>query len=138
MRRSVMGTMSVLLMLTAVIVALIPVPKAAALSADQFDVYYDGGAKTGFTATFNMNAYLPDRYTTEAFPVYASGDGMLRVAFGSNYGSEVGVIVGYNKANSLNSSPDGYFEKHLSILEGLFILTGPVLPEEFPLELIVP
>ena len=104
MRRSVMGTMSVLLMLTAVIVALIPVPKAAALSADQFDVYYDGGAKTGFTATFNMNAYLPDRYTTEAFPVYASGDGMLRVAFGSNYGSEVGVIVGYNKANSLNSS----------------------------------
>ena len=81
-------------------------PKAAALGADEYDLYYDGGSKTGFlpAAEVKTIGYLPSNYTTEAFHVYASGDGMLRVAYGSSFGTNTGVVVGYNKANSMSAT----------------------------------
>ncbi|MCR4692106.1 MAG: leucine-rich repeat domain-containing protein [Lachnospiraceae bacterium] len=102
MKRSVMGTLSVLFMITAVIVALIPVPKAAALSSDAYDDYKASG-KFNSNASANVVAYLPTSYSTEAFPVYASGDGMLRVAYGKNGGISTGIVVGYNKDSSASS-----------------------------------
>ncbi|MCR5282413.1 MAG: leucine-rich repeat domain-containing protein, partial [Lachnospiraceae bacterium] len=104
MRRSVMGTVSVLLMLTAVIVALIPVPKAAALSTDEYDAYTaDKSTKFLTAASATVTSVLP-AYNTESYPVYASGDGMLRVAMGKSGGIDSGIIVGYNNASSMSAT----------------------------------
>lgn len=87
MRRTVMGTLSAVLMVSAVIVALIPTPQSKAAD-DNMPV----GLITAATA--NPDTYIPQY---KAYPVYASYDGRFRAAYGSNGADMVGFLVYYNQ-----------------------------------------
>lgn len=108
MRRSVMGTMSVLLMMTAVIVALIPVPKAQALmNADKYEEYIgNGDVIDAATVDIALGTQIPDYVQNkDNCMIYASGDGRLRVAncYDGVLGNS-GVIVAYNEVSGLAGS----------------------------------
>ena len=107
MRRSVMGTLSLLLMLTAVIVALIPVPKAAAVvSNDVYTTwndsrYYINDATCPTENWFTSSGRPNYPYCTSGMHVYSDGEGLLRV---SNDPANGGVIVAFNEESSPQSS----------------------------------
>ena len=90
MRRAVMGTLSAILMISAIIVALVPIPESRA-DSDPTDLIA--------AATANPDTYIPAYTNTGNYPVYASGDGNFRAAYGSNGGSMTGVIVYYDQNN---------------------------------------
>ena len=83
MRRAVMGTLSAILMISAIIVALVPIPESRA-DSDPTDLIA--------AATANPDTYIPAYTNTGNYPVYASGDGNFRAAYGSNGGSMTGVL----------------------------------------------
>lgn len=91
MRRTVMGTLSVVFMLSAIIVALIPTPKSEAAN----DTYLPTTPNIS-DVVGNADAYIPD-YAD--YPVYSSGDGALMIAYGYKYNDNIakaGVIVNCN------------------------------------------
>lgn len=90
MRRTVMGTLSVVFMLSAIIVALIPTPQSKA-AGDLPDPLLIN------EATAHPDTYIPDYTNTANYPVYASYDGKFRVAYGSNGGTLTGIVVYYNQ-----------------------------------------
>lgn len=96
LKRTVMGTLSAVLMVSAVIVALIPVPESKA-AAPNLDASLVTAAKA------DPERYIPD-YVTNDYPVYASGDGNFRVAYGSNGGTMTGVINYYNVNNVVTNA----------------------------------
>ncbi len=96
LKRTVMGTLSAVLMLSAVIVALIPVPESKAAATDL-------ESSLLAEATLKTSDYIPD-YIGNNYPVYASGDGNFRVAYGSNGGTLTGVIVYYNVNNVVSNA----------------------------------
>lgn len=90
MRRTVMGTLSVVFMLSAIIVALIPTPKSEAANED----YMPDSLISDVTG--NSSDYIPDYLD---YPVYSSGDGAIMMAYGYKYKdniSKAGVIVNCN------------------------------------------
>ncbi len=100
LKRTVMGSLSAVLMASAVIVAMIPVPEsqAAVSTAD-----LTGSFITEATANPDAAGYIPD-YVGNNYPVYASGDGNFRVAYGSNGGTMTGVINYYNVNNVVSNA----------------------------------
>ncbi len=90
MRRTVMGTLSALFMISAIIVALIPTPKSKAATdmPDNEDIP---------AATANTDTAFPDYTNASNFTVYSSIDGKFRVSYGIHGGSYTGVMVYYNK-----------------------------------------
>ncbi|MBR4759490.1 MAG: leucine-rich repeat protein [Lachnospiraceae bacterium] len=93
MRRSVMGTMSILLMLTALIVALIPVPKTkAVLGNDDYTAWNDAKYYINDATCPTANWFSP--YTINGMKVFADGTGALRVSYDASNG---GVVVAYNE-----------------------------------------
>lgn len=96
LKRTVMGTLSAVFMLSAIIVALIPVPESradtVALQASLIP-----------NATADPNVYIPD-YVGNNYEIFASGDGNFRVAYGSNGGTMTGVVNYYNINNVINNS----------------------------------
>ncbi len=96
LKRSVMGTLSAVLMLSALIVALIPVPKSSA-SVTQLE-----GSLIAEAAA-DPERYIPD-YIGNNYPIFASGDGNFRVAYGSNGGTMTGVINYYNINNVITNA----------------------------------
>lgn len=100
LKRTVMGSLSAVLMASAVIVALIPVPEsqAAVSTAD-----LEGSFITAATANPDASGYIPD-YIGSNYPIYASGDGNFRVAYGSNGGTMTGVINYYNVNNVVSNA----------------------------------
>ncbi|MBO4338234.1 MAG: leucine-rich repeat domain-containing protein, partial [Lachnospiraceae bacterium] len=112
MRRSVMGTLSLLLMLTAVIVALIPVPKAAAvLNNDEYEVWNGDAASNGsLEKHYIAEATCPTGnwvntsvYTRNDMLIFADATGALRVSDDPLGG---GVVVAYNEDGAPQSSLD--------------------------------
>lgn len=100
LKRTVMGTLSAVLMVSAVIVALIPVPESkAAVSAVDLESSFIAEA----TANPDAQGFIPD-YVGNNYPVYASGDGNFRVAYGSNGGTMTGVINYYNVNNVISNA----------------------------------
>ncbi len=100
LKRTVMGTLSAVLMTSAVIVAMIPVPKSeAAVSTADLTGSFIAEAAANPDAT----GYIPD-YVGNNYPVYASGDGNFRVAYGSNGGTMTGVINYYNVNNVVSNA----------------------------------
>lgn len=97
MRRTVMGTLSAVLMVSAVIVALIPTPESKAA-----DDNMPAGLIT--EATANPDSYIPGYKNSPDYPVYASYDGRFRVAYGSNGGAMTGVLVYYNQDVQISGS----------------------------------
>ena len=95
MRRAVMGTLSALLMISAIIVALVPTPESRA-DSEPTDLIA--------AATANPDTYIPAYTNTGNYPVYASGDGNFRAAYGSNGGSMTGVIVYYDQNNVISGA----------------------------------
>ena len=95
MRRAVMGTLSAILMISAIIVALVPIPESRA-DSDPTDLIA--------AATANPDTYIPAYTNTGNYPVYASGDGNFRAAYGSNGGSMTGVIVYYDQNNVITGA----------------------------------
>ena len=77
LKRTVMGTLSAVLMASAVAVAMIPVPEsqAAVSTAD-----LEGSRIEEAAANPDAAGYIPD-YVGNNYPVYASGDGNFRVAY---------------------------------------------------------
>ena len=100
LKRTVMGSLSAVLMASAVIVAMIPVPdsRAAVSTAD-----LEGSFIAEATANPDAAGYIPD-YIGNNYPVYASGDGNFRVAYGSNGGNMTGVINYYNVNNVVSNA----------------------------------
>ncbi|MCR5337765.1 MAG: leucine-rich repeat domain-containing protein [Lachnospiraceae bacterium] len=93
LRRSVMGTMSILLMLTALIVALIPVPKTkAVLGNDDYTAWNDAKYYINDATCPTANWFSP--YTINGMKVFADGTGALRVSYDASNG---GVVVAYNE-----------------------------------------
>ena len=100
LKRTVMGSLSAVLMASAVIVACIPVPESrAAVSAQDLA----GSFIPEATANPDADGYIPD-YEGNNYPVYASGDGNFRVAYGSNGGKMTGVINYYNINNVVSNA----------------------------------
>lgn len=95
MGRAVMGTLSALLMISAIIVALVPTPESRA-DSEPTDLIA--------AATANPDTYIPAYTNTGNYPVYASGDGNFRAAYGSNGGSMTGVIVYYDQNNVISGA----------------------------------
>ncbi len=100
LKRTVMGTISAVLMASAVIVALIPVPESkAAVSAVDLESSFIPEA----AADPDAPGFIPD-YIGNNYPIYASGDGNFRVAYGSNGGTMTGVINYYNANNVISNA----------------------------------
>lgn len=92
LRRSVMGTLSAVFMVSAIIVALIPTPKLQAA----LDEVLPSGLLANASAT--PNATIPDYSNNIArYPIFADYEGKFRVAYGSNGGSFTGIMVGFDK-----------------------------------------
>ncbi len=100
LKRTVMGTLSAVLMASAVVVAMIPVPQsqAAVSTAD-----LEGSRIEEAAANPDAAGYIPD-YVGNNYPVFASGDGNFRVAYGSNGGTMTGVINYYNVNNVVSNA----------------------------------
>lgn len=98
LKRTVMGTLSAVFMLSAVIVALIPVPEAKAANTLE-----DAILNNTPDAVADPDLYIP-KYVENNYPVFASGDGNFRVAYGSNGGTMTGVIVYYNINNVVTNA----------------------------------
>lgn len=90
MRRTVMGTLSVVFMLSAIIVALIPTPQSKA-AGDLPDTLLISAA------TADPSRYIPNYTNTSNYPVFANADGKFRIAYGSNGGTMTGIVVYYNQ-----------------------------------------
>ena len=100
LKRTVMGTLSAVLMTSAVVVALIPVPESkAAVSTAELTSSFISEA----TANPDADGYIP-KYVENDYPVFASGDGNFRVAYGSNGGTMTGVINYYNVNNVVSNA----------------------------------
>ena len=100
LKRTVMGSLSAVLMASAVIVAMIPVPESqAAVSTTDLTGSFIAEA----TADPDATGYIPD-YIGNNYPVFASGDGNFRVAYGSNGGNMTGVINYYNVNNVVSNA----------------------------------
>lgn len=100
MRRTVMGTLSVVFMLSAIIVALIPTPKSEAANDD--DKIQSVGTVSDVTG--DSSKYIPDY---SGYPVYSSGDGAILMAYGYKYNdtiSKAGVIVNCNSKRITNGT----------------------------------
>ncbi len=98
MKRTVMGTLSAVLMASAVIVALIPVPKSEAAPTE---LELETAVQNTSEAKADTTKYIPDY---SSYPVFASGDGNFRVAYGSNGGTMTGVINYYNINNVVSNA----------------------------------
>ena len=98
LKRTVMGTLSAVLMASAVAVAMIPVPESqAAVSTTDLE------SAMIPDATGDVTKYIPD-YVGKNYPVFASGDGNFRVAYGSDGAVMNGVINYYNTNNVVSNA----------------------------------